>query len=44
VHTEHGAFFDGHADPKQRELGSLETLEALATDFDPLPRRRPPAK
>lgn len=34
VHTEHGAFFDGHEDPKQRELGTVQILEALAAAVD----------
>ncbi len=34
VHTENGAFFDGHEDPKLRETGTGQILEALAAAVD----------
>lgn len=34
VHTEKGAFFDGHEDPKIREEGTAGILEALAAAVD----------
>jgi uncharacterized protein YndB with AHSA1/START domain len=34
VYTEHGAFLDGHDDPRQREQGTHHLLDALAQHLD----------